>query len=225
MPDDRLRRHAANYLSALEDDANRSLRWPMGPTKDLRRHLRVAGLDAAQLPYHWALRRAYGQDPIVETDMGDAESLKYLQFPYGNVLMDAVYTAKGWLKIREVLDVPLPRNARIEPWVLDDSTIPEDEATLRKQLRKQYYDEYSSAWMDVPTLAGTRRSLLDKCMVKRPAKGATASAVKYELMALKGPKGFYRTLFGYFKDGAVGDAPQKDLALGIPIPASEVCGC
>ena len=159
------------------------------------------------------------------TDIADSESLKYLTFPYGTVLVEGVYTAKGWLKIRDALDSALPPDATIEPWVLDDSSVPADEADLRAQIRKQYYDEYSAGWMDVPSNSGARRSLLDKCVVNSPTSTSTPSAVKDELMALKGPKGFYRTLFGDFKDNSVGDGPKKSTLLGVQLPFNaEGCG-
>jgi type VI secretion system protein ImpL len=225
VSEERLQRHSANYLAALADDANAGLRWPSRPLRDVRKRLKSTGLEASQLPYHWALRRAYGQDSIMATDIADSESLKYLTFPYGTVLLEGIYTAKGWLKIRDALDSPLPPDAMIEPWVLDDSSIPNDEATLRDQMRKQYYDEYSSTWMDVPSNAGTRRSLLDRCVVISPTSTSTPAAVKDELMALKGPKGFYRTLFNDFKDNSVGDGPKKTTILGVQLPFNaEGCG-
>ena len=225
VPEDRLRRHALNYLTALEDEANAGMRWPPRPLRDVRKRLKGTGLEAAQLPYHWALRRAYGQDGVMATDIADSESLKYLTFPYGTALLEGVYTAKGWLKIRDALDAPLPPDATIEPWVLDDSSVPTDEAATRAQIRRQYYDEYSSAWMDVPSNSGSRKSLLDRCVVVSPTSTSTPSAVKDELMALKGPKGFYRTLFGDFKDNSVGDGPRKTTVLGVQLPFSpEGCG-
>ncbi len=191
---ERLLKHATNYLAALEVAPD--LRWPVTPAL-LEARARVKDLGVGQLPYHWALRRAYDQPPILASDVADGASLKYLTCPPNQVLVAGSYTATAWQKIAPVLEAPdpWPPAVLVERWVLGDTRIPKDEAATRAQVRDQYYDSYSGEWM----------SLLDKCAVSRPSDFAAA---KDELTSLKDSKGFYRTLFTQFANNAIA-APEK----------------
>ena len=200
----RLSRHAANYLVALSTEPG--LNWPAPPAlQEARVRLKELGVD--QLPYRWALRRAYDQPPILTSDVADAVSLKYLTCPAEQELVPHQYTAGAWQKIAAALDSRerLPPEAHIERWVIADMRIPTDEKVLRGQIRDQYYSDYTARWL----------SLLDKCSITRPADFASSQD---ELTALKGPKGFYKTLFFQFSANAIADE-KKDL-LPVPLPLS-----
>jgi type VI secretion system protein ImpL len=198
----RLVRHATNYLRALAADA--TLRWPAPPSlQEARVHLKEVGVE--QLPYHWVLRRAYDQPPVLASDVADAPSLKYLTCPAEQELVPRHYTASAWQKIAGTLDSKerWPPEAFVERWALADMRIPVEEKALRAEVREQYYADYSARWL----------AMLDKCAVSRPGefKGS-----QDELTALKGSKGFYKTLFSQFNANAIADE-KKDL-LPIPLP-------
>jgi type VI secretion system protein ImpL len=204
---ERLLRHATNYLAALQ--ADRDLRWPATPLlQEARGRLKEFGI--GQLPYHWALRRAYDQPPILASDVADGASLKYLTCPAEQVLVRGQYTASAWQKIGPALDLDhWPSEAIIERWVIADMRLPKDEATLRAQVRDEYYDNYSQEWM----------SLLDKCAVSRPKDFESA---KDELTALKDPKGFYRTLFSQFSGNVISDEKKEPSSSPLPL-STEGC--
>ena len=205
---ERLLRHATNYLVALQGSAD--LRWPSTPPlQDARGRMKEFGI--AELPYHWALRRAYDQPPILASDVADGASLKYLTCPADQVLVRGSYTASAWQKIGAALGSSerWPAEALVERWVIGDMRLPKDEAALRAQVRDEYYDNYSQEWM----------SLLDKCAVSRPRDFASA---KDELTALKDAKGFYRTLFTQFSGNVIADEKKDPLPLPLPL-STEGC--
>ena len=207
---DRLLRHVTNYLAAIE--AEPGLRWPATPLlQEARARLKELGI--GELPYHWVLRRAYDQPPILASDVADAASLKYLTCPPDQVLVPGQYTASAWQKISPALDASghWPPEAVVERWVIADMRLPKDEAALRAQVREEYYDNYSQEWL----------SLLDKCAVSRPSDFASA---KDELTALKDPKGFYRTLFSQFAANVIADEKKDPLPFPIPIPTEGCAG-
>ncbi len=200
----RLVRHATNYLDALPE--NPPLKWPSTRTlQDARVTLKQLGVD--QLPYHWALRRASDQSPLLARDVLDAGSQEYVTCPPEQELVPRQYTASAWAKIEPVLDSRegWPAEARIERWVVADMGVPADEKGLRAQVRAQYYRDYEGRWMAV----------LDKCAVHRPEDFRTSQS---ELEALKASKGFYRSLFAQFSTNAIAES-KKDL-LPIPLPLS-----
>jgi type VI secretion system protein ImpL len=203
----RLLRHATNYLNALSADP--SLKWPASGALAAARE-RLKELHADQLPYRWALRRAYDQPPIMASDVADAASLKYLTCPAEQELIPRQYTASAWQKIAAALDSsqPWPPEALVDRWVLADPRMPADEKAHRAAVREQYFADYTERWT----------SLLSKCAVSRATDFRGA---KDELTALKGSKGFYKTLFAQFNANAVGE--QKS-PLPIPLPLS-TAGC
>lgn len=203
----RLLRHATNYLGALSADP--TLKWPASDTLAAARE-RVKDLHADQLPYRWALRRAYDQPPILASDIADAASLKYLTCPAEQELIPRQYTASAWQKIAAALDspAPWPPEALVDRWVLNDPRVPADEKALRAAVREQYFADYTERWT----------SLLSKCAVSRASDFRGA---KDELTALKGPKGFYKTLFTQFNANAIGE-PKRELPIPLPL-STEGC--
>jgi type VI protein secretion system component VasK len=200
----RLVRHAANYLDGLPE--NPSLKWPSTRAlQDARVTLKQLGAD--QLPYRWLLRRASDQSPLLARDMLDAASQEYVTCPAEQELVPRQYTASAWAKIEPVLNSrgTWPVEARIERWAVADMGLPGDEPALRAQVRAEYYRDYGNKWMAV----------LEKCAVNRPADFKTSQR---ELEALKGPKGFYKSLFAQFGTNAIVEA-KPDL-LPIPLPLS-----
>ena len=93
---------------------------------------------------------------------------------------------------------PLPVGATVERWVLDDASLPADDASLRAQVLQTYFDEYTRRWM----------SFLDELKVKTPTDVPTATA---ELAAFKEGDGFYKTLFDAFKRNAIHDEESHGL--------------
>ena len=192
VPMDRLTRHAANYLAALE--ANRSLSWPVAHAlQDARGRLLRLGISV--LPYRRLLLSAREAPPIRASDIFGGASLEFLD-SRGDVQVAGVYTASGWAKVREALQSsqPWPAEARIERWVLDDASVPADDRALRDQMRDQYFDEYTRHWF----------AFLDELKVKTPDNIAAARA---ELGAFKELDGFYGALFKQFKQNAIHEEP------------------
>ncbi|HTB72072.1 MAG TPA: type VI secretion protein IcmF/TssM N-terminal domain-containing protein, partial [Polyangiaceae bacterium] len=193
---DRLVVHARNYLAALED--NPSLAWPPGrPLIAARERLRR--LDVRGMPYRRILLAAKDAPGIRASAIFSPASLEFLA-SRGDVQIPGPFTAGGWEKIRDVLHspAPLPVSATVERWVLDDASLPPDDASLRSQVTQAYFDEYTRRWM----------SFLDELKVKTPTDvpGATA-----ELSAFKEGDGFYKTLFDTFKRNAVHDEESHGL--------------
>jgi type VI secretion system protein ImpL len=191
---DRLVLHAHNYLAALEDDS--SLAWPAArPIIAVRDRLRR--LDVRGIPYRRVLLAAKDAPGIRASAIFSPASLEFLA-SRGDVQIPGAFTAAGWDKIHAVLHSPSPLPATVERWVLDDASLPPDEASLRTQVLQTYFDEYTRRWM----------SFLDELKVKTPTDvpGATA-----ELSAFKEGDGFYRTLFDTFKRNAVHDEPTHGL--------------
>ena len=191
---DRLALHAHNYLAALEDDS--SLAWPATrPIIAVRDRLRR--LDVRGIPYRRVLLAAKDAPGIRASAIFSPASLEFLA-SRGDVQIPGPFTAAGWDKIHAVLHSPSPLPATVERWVLDDASLPPDEASLRTQVLQAYFDEYTRRWM----------SFLDELKVKTPTDVPSATA---ELSAFKEGDGFYRTLFDTFKRNAVHDEPTHSL--------------
>jgi type VI secretion system protein ImpL len=193
---DRLVQHASNYLAALED--NPGLAWPAGrPLVAARERLRR--LDVRGIPYRRILLAAKDAPGVRASAIFSPASLEFLA-SRGDIQVPGPFTAAGWDKIRDVLhsSTPLPVTASVERWVLDDASLPADEAALRTQVLQAYFDEYTRRWM----------SFLDELKVKTPTDLPTASA---ELAAFKEGDGFYKTLFDAFKRNAIHDEESHGL--------------
>jgi type VI secretion system protein ImpL len=191
---ERLVVHAHNYLAALEDDS--SLAWSVGrPIVAARDRLRR--LDVRGIPYRRVLLAAKDAPGIRASAIFSPASLEFLA-SRGDVQIPGPFTAAGWDKIHSVMHSPSPLPATVERWVLDDASIPADEASLRAQVLQTYFDEYTRRWM----------SFLDELKVKAPTDVPGANA---ELSAFKEGDGFYRTLFDTFKRNAIHDEPTHGL--------------
>jgi type VI secretion system protein ImpL len=191
---ERLTIHAHNYLAALEDDSN--LAWPAGrPIVAARDRLRR--LDVRGIPYRRVLLAAKDAPGIRASSIFSPASLEFLA-SRGDIQIPGPFTAAGWDKIHGVLHSPSPLPATVERWVLDDASLPADEASLRTQVLQTYFDEYTRRWM----------SFLDELKVKTPTDVPGASA---ELSAFKEGDGFYKTLFDTFKRNAIHDEPTHGL--------------
>jgi type VI secretion system protein ImpL len=187
---DRLALHARNYLAALEN--NPGLAWPAGrPLAAARERLRR--LDVRGIPYRRILLAAKEAPGVRASAIFSPASLEFLA-SRGDIQVPGPFTAAGWEKIRDVLHspAPLPVTASVERWVVDDPSLPADDASLRTQVLQTYFDEYTRRWM----------SFLDELKVKTPTDVATATA---ELSAFKEGDGFYKTLFDAFKRNAIHD--------------------
>jgi type VI secretion system protein ImpL len=193
---DRVVEHARNYLSALE--ANPAMAWPAGrPLVAARERLRR--LDVRGIPYRRILLAAKDAPGVRASAIFSPASLEFLA-SRGDIQVPGPFTAAGWEKIRDVLHspAPLPVTASVERWVLDDASLPADEAALRAQVLQAYFDEYTRRWM----------SFLDELKVKTPGDLPTATA---ELAAFKEGDGFYKTLFDAFKHNAIHDEESHGL--------------
>ncbi len=193
---DRLVEHAHNYLAALEDTP--AMAWPAGrPLVAARDRLRR--LDVRGIPYRRVLLAAKDAPGIRASGIFSPASLEFLA-SRGDVQIPGQFTAAGWEKIRDVLHsaTPLPASATVERWVLDDASLPADDASLRAQVLQAYFDEYTRRWM----------SFLDELKVKTPTDVPTATA---ELSAFKEGDGFYKTLFDTFKRNAIHDEEPHGL--------------
>jgi type VI secretion system protein ImpL len=191
---ERLTRHAANYLMALEADG--SLAWPSSRAlQGARDRLLRSSIDVRGLPYRRLLLFARNEPPIRASDIFNGASLEFLD-SRGDVQVAGAYTVSGWARVREALQSsrPWPAEARIERWVLGDATVPANDAALRDQMRSQYFDEYTRHWF----------AFLDELRVKTPAN---VSAARAELAAFKEPDGFYSALFKQFKQNAIHEEP------------------
>jgi type VI secretion system protein ImpL len=187
--EERLLRHATEYLKALELDP--SLAWtPPRSLQGARASLKSS--DAALLPFNWVLRHAFEVPGLAANDViGPGQSIRYVACKPDEVVPGA-FTKNGWRKIQPVLDSsePWPEEAQVEPWVVADARIPEDRARLREQVRDEYFKQYVQAWMHV----------LGECTVSKPSDPGVCAG---ELEALSGPTGFYETLFLQFKENAI----------------------
>lgn len=192
VPMERLTKHAANYLAALEQES--TLAWPAPRSLQAARD-RLQRFDIRGLPYRRLLLAAREEPPIRASDIFSAATLEFLD-SRGDVQVPGPYTASGWAKIREALNSPQswPPEAMVERWVLGDATVPADDAALRDQMRSQYFDDYTRHWM----------ALLDELRVKTPPNIGAARA---ELGAFKEADGFYGALFKQFKLNAIHEEP------------------
>jgi type VI secretion system protein ImpL len=193
---ERLVEHARNYLAAVEDDP--ALAWPAGrPLAAARERLRR--LDVRGIPYRRILLTAKDAPGVRASAIFSPASLEFLA-SRGDVQIPGPFTANGWDKVREVLhsSTPLPVAASVERWVLDDASLPADDASLRAQVLQAYFDEYTRRWM----------SFLDELKVQTATNVPTAIA---ELSALKEGDGFYKTLFDAFKRNAIHDEERHGL--------------
>lgn len=198
VDEERLVRHATEYLTALEFDPDLAWTEPKtlpGARASLKRS------DAWQLPFNWVLRHAFDVPGLVANDIGGAsQSLRYVTCPAGE-LVSGAYTKNGWRKIEPVLDSsdPWPPLAHVEPWVVADTRIPDDMERVRSQVRDEYFETYVAAWMH----------LLDSCVVSNDQDPKVCGS---ELEALSGPTGFYETLFLHFKDNAIKSEKKVTMA-------------
>ncbi len=193
---DRLVQHASNYLAALEDKPG--MAWPSGrPLVAARERLRR--LDVRGIPYRRILLAAKDSPGVRASAIFSPASLEFLA-SRGDIQVPGPFTAAGWEKIHDVLhsQTPLPVTATVERWVLDDASLPADDAGLRTQLLQAYFDEYTRRWM----------SFLDELKVKTPTDVPTATA---ELSAFKEGDGFYKTLFDAFKRNSIHDEETHGL--------------
>jgi type VI protein secretion system component VasK len=200
VDESRLTRHASEYLDALE--VIPALAWStpralQGARASLKRS------DAWQLPLNWLLRHAFEVPGLVADDVvGSAQSIRYVACQAGE-LVPGAYTKNGLRKIEPILESPdpWPPEGLVEPWVVEDTRIPEGAERVRAQAQDEYFDEYVHAW--------TR--LLEKCSVVQPPDPGVC---KSELEALSGPSGFYESLFLQFKDNAI-KYEKKDAPLSL----------
>jgi type VI secretion system protein ImpL len=194
-----LTEHARRYLQAL--DSRPELAWPAGPPlAGVRTRLRE--LQVQEMPYRRLLLWARDQPPLRASSAFGAASLEFLE-SRGDVQIPGVYTASGWQKIRDALSspAPWPPEAVTERWVLDDAGIPQDDAGVRAAARQRYFSDYVGRWM----------RFLDELKVKTPQDIASA---KLELVAFKGPEGFYRELFALFEQNVIrNDDPEPSPSL------------
>ncbi len=183
-----LTEHARRYLRAL--DSRPELAWPAGPPlAGVRTRLRE--LQVQEMPYRRLLLWGRDQPPLRASSAFGAASLEFLE-SRGDVQIPGVYTASGWQKIRDALasPAPWPAEAVTERWVVDDAGIPLDDAGVRAAARQRYFTDYVDRWM----------RFLDELKVKTPQDIAAA---KLELVAFKGPEGFYRELFALFEQNVI----------------------
>jgi type VI secretion system protein ImpL len=187
---ERLTKHSASYLSALEQDS--TLAWPSPRAlPSAREHLKR--FDVRGMPYRRVLLWARDEPAIRASDVFGGASLEFLDCR-GDVQVAGAYTANGWSKIQQGLQSahPWPPGSVVERWVVGDASVPADERALRDQIRAQYFDEYTRRWM----------AFLDELRVKTPPN---ATAARAELGAFKEPDGFYGALFHQFKVNAIRD--------------------
>jgi type VI secretion system protein ImpL len=190
VPAERLIEHARNYLAALE--ANADLAWPTGRSLVSARE-RLRRLDVRGMPYRRILLSARDAPPVRASAVFSPGSIEFLA-SRGDVQVPGPFTASGWPKIRAALHSPTPLAASVyvERWVLDDASLPADDAALRSQVTLAYFDEYVRRWM----------SFLDELKVKTPDD---VSQAKAELIAFKEGDGFYKTIFELFGQNAIHD--------------------
>jgi type VI secretion system protein ImpL len=207
VPNERLMKHAANYLAALEQDP--SLAWPAPRSLPGARE-RLKRYDIRGLPYRRLLLWAKDEPPIRASDVFGGASLEFLDCR-GDVQIAGAYTANGWSKIREGLrsPQPWPPGAVVERWVVGDASLPADERALRDQVRAQYFEDYTRRWT----------AFLDELRVKTPSNAAAARA---ELGAFKEADGFYGALFHQFKLNAIHDEEPATLAATVSGLASKL---
>jgi type VI secretion system protein ImpL len=190
---ERLHRHVMSYLDELEQDPR--FAWPQVRSfPRARESLTRSGIDA--LPYRRALLWAAHTPAIRPKDIFDSASLEFLTCG-DDCRIPGVYTASGWKEIEPHLaaSTPLPAQAVVEPWVVGDASIPADEDALREDILDKYYRDYSAQWM----------TFLDALTVQRPS--SDVARARRELLALKKPDGFYRTLFSQLKNNRIRREP------------------
>jgi type VI secretion system protein ImpL len=186
----RLVEHARRYLAALEQHPQ----WAWSASQNLaeaRKQLKKLGVQ--NLPFHRLLLAASDDPPIRASSIFAASSLPYLK-SRGSVQVDGAFTANAWTKVREALKSPSPwsPDSVVEPWAIDDPTLPVDDAGWRVRMHNQYFTEYAGAWMQF---------LCDTAVVEP----ADVTSAKGELVALKEADGFYRTLFTQFRNNVIHD--------------------
>jgi type VI secretion system protein ImpL len=190
VDEERLLRHATEYLKAIEVDADLAWSAPRtlpGARASLKRS------DAWLLPYNWMLRHAFDVPGLVANDVtGAGQSIRYVTCKRDE-LVPGAYTKNGWRKVEPILDSsdPWPSEGEIEPWVVADTRIPDDMNKVRAQVRDRYFEQYVLAWAT---------QLLEECVVNNPPDPGVCGG---EVEALSGPTGFYESLFLLFKDNAI----------------------
>jgi type VI secretion system protein ImpL len=187
----RLVEHARRYLAALE--RHPQWVWPAGPSLVAAR-TQLKRLNVQDLPYRRLLLWGRDETPVRASAVFAAATLPFLDSA-GNLQVDGVYTANGWQRVRDALRTPAPwpPEAVVEPWAMEDATLPADDPQLRARMRRHYFEDYVQQWMEFFRGLRVRR---------KPPDAATAKA---ELVALKAADGFYRTLFTQFKANTIHD--------------------
>ncbi|MCL2447681.1 MAG: hypothetical protein FWD17_01905, partial [Polyangiaceae bacterium] len=193
----RLAEHARLYLDALAADPRRA--WPARASFVTGRD-RLRKLDVRDMPYRRVLLAAKTVAPLRASGIFSPASLEFVA-SRGDVQVPGAFTASGWEKIREALRgaAPLPSAAIGERWVLEDASLPQDDASLRRQVGQTYFEEYTRRWM----------SFLDELRVKTPTDVASATN---ELSAFKQGDGFYRILFEAFKQNTIREVDSSAAA-------------
>ncbi|MGA2448614.1 MAG: type VI secretion protein IcmF/TssM N-terminal domain-containing protein [Polyangiaceae bacterium] len=188
---ERLNEHARRYLAALE--RNPEMRWAQTDSLTNARHRMSKQLRAQDMPYRRLLLWARDQPPLRASAVFGAPALSFLQ-SRGDVQIAGAYTASGWQKIRDALHGPgpWPPEAEVDRWVLDDASIPVDDAELRVQVRQRYLADYSERWL----------RFLGELKVKTPAD---VVAARDEITAIADDDGLFRPLFAAFKLNVIHD--------------------
>jgi len=188
---DRLLEHSRRYLDALE--RRPTMDWVASGSLVSARQRLTKQLRVQDMPYRRLLLWTRDQPQLRASAMFGAPSLAFLE-SRGDVQIAGAYTANAWQRIRDALHgpSPWPPEAEVERWVLQDASIPTDEAALRTQARDRYLSEFSERWL----------RFLSELKVKTPTDVGTA---RDELTALKDDDGFFRPLFAQFKLNAVHD--------------------
>lgn len=206
VPAARLVEHSHNYLAALASDPE--MAWPVDHAFVAARE-RLRRFDVRGIPYRRVLLAAGDVPPVRASGTFSPGMLEFLA-SRGDVQVPGAFTALGWQKIRDAVHspAPLPQTASVERWVLDDASLPQDDAALRRQVVQMYFDEYVRRWM----------SFLDEVKIKTPADVPMARA---ELSAFKEGDGFYKTLFDLFRQNAIRDDPDPAGLAGVLAAAGD----
>jgi type VI protein secretion system component VasK len=196
---ERLSEHARRYLVALEQRP--ALRWTSTESVVSARHRLSRQLHVQDMPYRRLLLWARDQPPLRASAVFGAAALAFLE-SRGDVQIVGAYTASGWQKIREALHGPnpWPPEAVVDRWVLEDASIPADDAGLRAQARERYYSDFAERWL----------RFLSELRVRTPSD---VGAARDEITAVADDDGLFRPLFAQFKLNAIRD---DDSNLSVP---------
>lgn len=209
---ERFRDHSARYLAAAAGLPD--LAWPYARSLASARQ-RLKALDVEGIPLRRLLLGARDTPAVRASSNFGATTLQFLQ-SRGDTQVPGAYTRAGWVRIRDILERPesWPPSASLDAWALgDDEPSPSDERSRREHVLHSYFDDFVRHWM----------TFLDELRVTAPRDVATA---RTELSALKGPEGFYSTLFGLVRQNALPveheAAPVQSLVQRLPWPQSNL---